>query len=72
MISRTTTIFERSRRGVKGFTLIEVMIAASIMIILSVGTLAVYSHASRINAGNNLRSQAAVGAPTGDRVLQEP
>ena len=42
----------------KGFTLIEVMIAASIMIILAVGTLAVFSYAARINAGNNLRSQA--------------
>jgi prepilin-type N-terminal cleavage/methylation domain-containing protein len=44
--------------GKNGFTLIEVMIAASIMIILAVGTLAVFSHAARINAGNNMRSQA--------------
>jgi prepilin-type N-terminal cleavage/methylation domain-containing protein len=41
-----------------GFTLIEVLIAASIMIILCVGTLSVFSYAVKINTGNNLRSQA--------------
>lgn len=41
-----------------GFTLVEVLIAASIMIILCVGTLSVFSYAVKINAGNNLRSQA--------------
>jgi prepilin-type N-terminal cleavage/methylation domain-containing protein len=41
-----------------GFTLIEVIIAAGIMVILCVGTLSVFSHASKINSGNNLRSQA--------------
>lgn len=44
--------------GKRGFTLIEVLIAASIMIILCVGTLSVFSYAVKINAGNNLRSQA--------------
>jgi len=42
----------------KGFTLIEVMVAASIMIVLCVGVLAVFSFAVQINAGNNLREQA--------------
>ncbi|HEY8558831.1 MAG TPA: prepilin-type N-terminal cleavage/methylation domain-containing protein [Pyrinomonadaceae bacterium] len=42
----------------KGFTLIEVLIAASIMIILCVGTLSVFSYAVKINTGNNMRSQA--------------
>jgi prepilin-type N-terminal cleavage/methylation domain-containing protein len=41
-----------------GFTLIEVIIACSIMVILCVGTLTVFSHASKINTGNNLRAQA--------------
>src|SRR5687768_248714 len=44
--------------GDEGFTLIEVIIAAGLMIILSVGTLTVFTHAVRINRGNNLRSQA--------------
>jgi type II secretory pathway pseudopilin PulG len=41
-----------------GFTLIEVLLAAAIMIILCVGTLSVFSYAVKINRGNNLRSQA--------------
>ena len=45
-------------RKVSGFTLVEVLIAASIMIILCVGTLSVFSYAVKINAGNNLRSQS--------------
>jgi prepilin-type N-terminal cleavage/methylation domain-containing protein len=44
--------------GGRGFTLVEVLIAASIMIILCVGTLSVFSYAVKINAGNNMRSQA--------------
>jgi len=44
--------------GKNGFTLIEVLIAASIMIILCIGTLSVFSYAVKVNAGNNLRSQA--------------
>ena len=42
----------------KGFTLVEVLIAAMIMIILAVGVLSVFSFATKINAGNNLRAQA--------------
>lgn len=41
-----------------GFTLIEVIIAAGIMVILCVGILTVFSHATKINTGNNLRAQA--------------
>jgi len=41
-----------------GFTLIEVILAAGIMIILCVGTLTVFSHAVIVNRGNNMRSQA--------------
>lgn len=41
-----------------GFTLVEVIIAAGIMVILCVGTLTVFSHATKINTGNNLRAQA--------------
>lgn len=44
--------------GEGGFTLIEVIIAGSIMIILCIGTLTVFSHAVKINSGNNLRAQA--------------
>lgn len=42
----------------KGFTLPEVLVAASIMIIIAVGTLSVFSYVVRINRGENLRSQA--------------
>lgn len=45
-------------RSARAFTLVEVLIAASIMIILCVGTLSVFSYAVKVNAGNNLRSQA--------------
>ena len=41
-----------------GFTLVEVIIAGGIMIILCVGTLTVFSYASKINTGNNFRAQA--------------
>lgn len=41
----------------RAFTLIEVLIAASIMIVLCVGTLSVFSYATNINRANNLRSQ---------------
>jgi type II secretory pathway pseudopilin PulG len=41
-----------------GFTLVEVIIACAIMIILCIGTLTVFTHAVKINTGNNLRSQA--------------
>ena len=48
----------RDRRRAAGFTLVEVIIAGTIMIILCVGTLTTFSYAVKINAGNNLRSQA--------------
>lgn len=41
-----------------GFTVVEVIMAASIMTILCVGTLSVYSYVIKINMGNNMRSQA--------------
>src|SRR5258708_2848237 len=41
-----------------GFTIVEVILAGSIMIVLCVGTLTVFSYAVKINQGNNLRSQA--------------
>lgn len=41
----------------RAFTLIEVLLAASIMIVLCVGTLSVFSYATNINRANNLRSQ---------------
>ena len=41
-----------------GFTIPEVIIAGSIMIILCVGTLSVFSYSVKINRGNNLRMQA--------------
>ena len=46
------------RKRASGFTLIEVLVAASIMVILCVGVLSVFSFAVQINAGNNLREQA--------------
>jgi type II secretory pathway pseudopilin PulG len=45
-------------RPVNGFTLVEVMVAASIMIILCVGLLTVFSYVTKINRGENLRMQA--------------
>ena len=50
--------FHRDAYSDGGFTLIEVMIAGGIMIILCIGTLTVFSHATKINSGNNLRAQA--------------
>ena len=41
-----------------GFTLVEVIVAGSIMIILCVGILSVFSYVTKLNRGNNLRSQA--------------
>jgi type II secretory pathway pseudopilin PulG len=46
------------RNHIAGFTVVEVILAGSIMIILCVGTLSVYSYAVKINLGNNVRSQA--------------
>lgn len=44
--------------GSKGFTLVEVIIAASLMIVLCVGTLSVFSYVIKINRGENVRMQA--------------
>jgi type II secretory pathway pseudopilin PulG len=41
-----------------GFTIPEVIVAGTIMIILCVGTLSVFSFVVKINRGNNLRTQA--------------
>lgn len=41
-----------------GFTIPEVIVAGTLMIILCVGTLSVFSYVVRINRGNNLRMQA--------------
>ncbi|MBA3352180.1 MAG: type II secretion system protein, partial [Blastocatellia bacterium] len=60
MMRYASTTNTRSNRPGRagGFTLIEVILAGGIMIILCVGTLTVFSHAVRINSGNNLRAQA--------------
>ena len=42
----------------RGFTLVEVIVAASIMIVLCVGVLSVFSYVVKINRGENLRTQA--------------
>ena len=55
MMQISRSIIDRQKRG---FTLVEVILAGSIMIILCVGTLTVFSHAVKINTGNNLRAQA--------------
>lgn len=45
-------------KGGRGFTIPEVIIAGSIMIILCVGTMTAYVQAIKLNRGNNLRMQA--------------
>src|SRR5258708_21718384 len=45
-------------RSEAGFTMVEVILAAGIMIILCIGTLTVFSHVVAVNRGNNMRSQA--------------
>lgn len=42
----------------QGFTIPEVIVAGSLMIVLCVGTLTVFSYVVKINRGNNLRMQA--------------
>ncbi len=49
---------KRAMNGQRGFTLIEVIIAASIMIILSIGLLGVFSNVVQRNRGENTRMQA--------------
>lgn len=41
-----------------GFTLVEVIVAGSLMIILCVGILSVFSYVVKINRGENIRMQA--------------
>ncbi len=41
-----------------GFTIPEVIVAGTLMIVLCVGTLSVFSYVVKINRGNNLRMQA--------------
>src|SRR5436190_8400918 len=48
----------RAAKKSNGFTIPEVIIAGTIMIILCVGTLSVFSYVVKINRGNNLRMQA--------------
>jgi type II secretory pathway pseudopilin PulG len=55
MIKLTKRIAGNERTG---FTLIEVMVAAMLMIILAVGLLSVTSHVVKLNRGNNIRIQA--------------
>jgi type II secretory pathway pseudopilin PulG len=42
----------------KGFTLVEVIVAGSIMIVLCVGILSVFSYVVKINRGENYRMQS--------------
>lgn len=44
--------------GEKGFTLVEVIVAGSILIILCVGTLVVFAQGILLNRGNAIRMQA--------------
>jgi prepilin-type N-terminal cleavage/methylation domain-containing protein len=46
------------RKNQKGFTIPEVLTAATIMVILCVGTLSVFSYVIKLNRGNNLKMQA--------------
>jgi type II secretory pathway pseudopilin PulG len=49
---------KRSNSSEAGFTIPEVIVAGTLMIILCVGTLSVFSYVVKINRGNNLRMQA--------------
>jgi type II secretory pathway pseudopilin PulG len=42
----------------RGFTLVEVIVAGSILIVLCVGTLLVFAQAIKLNRGNDIRMQA--------------
>jgi len=54
----TSTAKTRKIERSRGFTIPEVIVAGSIMIVLCVGTLSVFAFVVRINRGNNLRMQA--------------
>jgi len=48
----------RSLPSQNGFSLVEVIVAGSLMVILCVGLLQVFSYVTNINRGNNIRAQA--------------
>ncbi|HUF04016.1 MAG TPA: prepilin-type N-terminal cleavage/methylation domain-containing protein [Aridibacter sp.] len=52
------TVERRASERESGFTLVEVVVASVILSIVVVGTFAVYTHAVKVNRGNNLRAQA--------------
>lgn len=54
----TTTKKRLSPDKAAGFTIPEVIVAGTIMIVLCVGTMSVFSYVVKINRGNNLRTQA--------------
>jgi type II secretory pathway pseudopilin PulG len=56
--AQKTSFMKSEAKKIKGFTLIEVLIAGMLMIILCVGTLSVFSYVVKLNRGENLRLQA--------------
>jgi type II secretory pathway pseudopilin PulG len=55
---RANKRFDSLFTSASGFTLVEVIVAAGIMIVLCVGVLTVFAHVTKLNRGNNIRSQA--------------
>lgn len=55
-VAKKVSWFGDTRRN--GFTVIEVLVAGSLLIILCVGLLSVFSYVTKINSGNNVRMQA--------------
>jgi type II secretory pathway pseudopilin PulG len=55
---KTGNKFKNSLTQSAGFTLIEVIIATTLLIILLTGILSVFSYVNKINRGENLRAQA--------------
>ncbi|MDH3493978.1 MAG: type II secretion system GspH family protein [Acidobacteriota bacterium] len=58
VINKTEEKHESSTVGSSGFTLIEVILAGTLMIILAIGILMVFSNVVERNRGENLRMQA--------------
>ena len=58
MIDDGQIITSAKSRNYRGFTLVEVIVAGSIMIILCVGILSVFSYVVRVNRGEHYRMQA--------------